>query len=501
MPLLWPKPENSMLVMTEGNAFLKPMFSRLILLRRRWLLTLLTTSTLAPTSYCQESLNISWQNAFSVFQQQYRDAAPQAFAQEQAELQATAEAPNRFNPTLTATQNSVTSSSTNRSNLNRSLALNQGSSFGTGFRIFRDDIRYDTKPSDSGTASGLESSTVTGVTISQELLRDGPWFAHARNKLPETIAIAARTAANDNEQRLFEAFLDAFITAQSAQFSLEAATRARAEAQQQHQSVSGLVASGFKAKADKLVTQGALVQSNIAYEASYLEAKSARRRLAKSLFVAEALSLKITPEPPSDDLIARLTKLPWPDNIPDLTLAELKQEQAALESSLTAASDLPKLTIAASRSQIHSQYTDIPTVADASEDSSRTTITLSIDLPLVSSFSREQSQISHLKLRQSQRELSQTKRELAQLRQDLNDQKELAKQRVIAAKELLNLAQQSLNIEKQKYADGETTISELARFQLSFDNAQLALINAKAQQLRGLIHYARITGQLIKEFT
>jgi outer membrane protein TolC len=291
------------------------------------------------------------------------------------------------------------------------------------------------------------------------------------------------------DDALLEA-LKALATAQQTAESLEASEKAVQRAEAQHKSVQELVDSGYRAKADLLVSEASLIHSQVNLEDARERAETARRKLMITLFLPpESATPRIDRAGPPKAWLARLEALPWPSVIPASHLAALEAELAAVGADLASRDDLPALSVAVGLSKTRDS------LAGNAAELTRT-VEVGLTAPIVTNIRREGARIAALEATRAAAARSEADRAAAARFAEAASERRLADQRLAAAEKLFALATRTLAIEQEKYSDGKSTIAEVRRVQEDVDRAQLTLIEASRDLLLSRVEWARATGKL-----
>lgn len=425
---------------------------------------------------------VSWTNIGLLFHERFTAEAPGRVDMPLAELRRSRETQLRLDPKLDAR---LTRQSTDPATVSQTYGVSQGSPFGTELGV---SLSRGRAPAPTGGGSS-ERETQT-VQLKQQLLKDGPWHGLAADEAAALRQDAALLKARMSfDDALLEA-LKALATAQQTAESLEAGEKAVERAEAQHKSVQELVDSGYRAKADLLVSEASLIRSQVNLEDARQRAETARRRLMITLFLPpESATPRIDRARPPAAWLARLEALPWPSLTPASRLASLEADLAAVAADLASRDDLPALSVAFGLSKTRDSLT-----GNAAELTR--TVEVGLTAPLVSSIRREGAGIAALEATRAVAARSEADRAAAARFAEASSERRLADQRLAAAEKLFALATRTLAIEQEKYSDGKATIAEVRRVQEDVDRAQLTLIEASRDHLLSRVEWARATGKL-----
>lgn len=442
------------------------------------------------TAVAEGSLVIGWNNITAVFAERYATAAAGGYDQALAERQLSRESTLKLDPTLTVrgSRESLAARSETQSETQsetRTIGLSQGSPFGTELGV---SISRQRAPNlQTGQAQSTEAHS---LQLKQNLLKNGPWYGLASDtsaELRHTLRLVRADLAL--EQALLQAF-DALASSQLAEQTLAARHKALERAKAQHESVQQLVASGYRAKADLLISEASLLRTQLNHSEAVRNAEVARRKLLTSLFLApDSPGLQIADDSPSPEWLRRLEGLAWPTPPPQARVAQLESDLAYLQAGLARRDDLPELSVSLN-------FTKTRPLEETDSTRLQRTLEVALTAPLLGSIRRDSAQIASLEAEQASAKRQAAEREAATLQSDLSAKLQMTEERLKTAELLFKLASQTLNIEQEKYADGKSTIAEVRRVQEDVENAQLALIAAGKDRLMARVAWAQATGKL-----
>ena len=443
----------------------------------------LTLWTIAHTSAMAEVPSvIGWNNIGQFLTERYAAIAAGGSDLELLERRYSETSPLRLDPKLNAR---IARQSIATKSESRSVGISQVSPFGSELGV------TITRSRGPDTTTGQEIETESrSLQLKQQLLKNGPWHGLAtqrRAELERELGLLQADLAL--EKSLSDAYA-ALATVQLTVRTLLARTKARERAEAQHRSVQQLVSSGYRAKADLLISEAILLRSTINHSEAVQDAAEAYRKLLIALFLPpESAELKVAEDPPARRWIERLEALTWPTPIPQTKISQLESALAKLKADIAQRDDLPELTVALAFDRT------IPT--DQSQPAKLTrTIELGLSTPIRSALKRDRAAITSIEADQAQANLAQAERIALTVHENLRAKIKTADERLATAKQLFALAAQTLTIEQEKYSDGKSTIAEVRRVQDDVENAQLALIAADQEHLLARIAWAQASGQL-----
>jgi outer membrane protein TolC len=425
---------------------------------------------------------VGWTKIGTLFQERFTAEAPGRVDVPLAELRKSRETQLKLDPKLDAR---LTRQSTDPASVSETYGVTQGSPFGTELGV---SLSRSSAPDPTGGGSS-ERETQT-LQLRQQLLKDGPWHGLAADEaaaLRQDVALLKARMSYDDA--LLEA-LKALATAQQTAESLEASEKAVQRAEAQHKSVQELVNSGYRAKADLLVSEASLIRSQVNLEDARERAETARRKLMITLFLPpESPTPRIDRAKPPEAWLARLEALPWPSLPAASRLATLEADLAALAADLASRDDLPALSVAFGLSKTRDS------LAGNAAELTRT-VEVGLTAPIVTNIKRESAEIAALEATRAAAARSEADRAATARFAEASSERRLADQRLAAAEKLFALATRTLTIEQEKYSDGKSTIAEVRRVQEDVDRAQLTLIEASRDLLLSRVEWAHAAGKL-----
>ena len=451
---------------------------------------------IASGSAAAAAEKIDWDNLPAIFQRRYEERAPDRFHSEEAGRSRSLQG-FRIDPVVTSTWTRTTGTradglggTTKSTEYDVLSRLSQTSPYGTELAVTHDQVRDDVSDHHLSVGTSTIGSTI-GAEISQKLLKGGPFFGSTTDDAADlNYQLAILNSRTRFEDLLFEA-LSALAGVEEADLSLAAARRAEATALDQAKAVEGLVQSGYKPKADLLVSEQATILATQGVRDAEGRATVAHRRLDMALFQTEGdESLAVTPddETKSDEILAArlapLKAVDWSQEAPKVQSARLAAEAARLAAKEARREDLPDLAV-------HLAVNKPSTGGDLER-----TVGVSISVPLRSAITRDASTLAGLKSFEADSELARVTREFSNDKQTYEEKKNLAERTYVASKRLQELAQKTLIIEQQKYADGKSTIADVRRVQEDLDGAAQNLLRARTALLIAYLNAAKAVGRL-----
>lgn len=447
------------------------------------------------TSAAFGSTAVSWTTLPQLFRQRYLERAPERLDPNAAAITERLGG-FRFDPVVAAQwQRTRSDDGTGVQNLTTSIT--QGSPYGTELSVSHSQVKGDApiKPNDATKIPGN-----TSLTLSQKLLKGGPLQGPAEG---DAAALARELADLKTLQRFDELLMAAFTAfagVEEADQVLTAARRAQAIAIEQSKSVADLVASGYKPKADLLISDQATLRAELQVIQATQRADQAHRALALSLFQEPSDEpLAAVVQAGDDSLEKRLEPLKgvrWNDDAPKLKEARLNLEAARLKERIARRDDWPSVDVSASIGR--------STTRDDAGGPNKTTLDrsvgVSISIPLVSSIRRDNATLASMQTAKASSDAARIARELDDAHRALDEKKILAASELATAEKLAQLAAQALTIEQEKYGDGKSTIAEVRRVQEESDAAAQNVLKARKNLLVQYLEDARSAGVLGRLF-
>jgi outer membrane protein TolC len=438
----------------------------------------------SPRAAADGALAVGWRSVAGLFRQRYAERAGGRIAPELARLQERLAAGTRLDPVVA----SQLSRDVDSKDTHLDTSLTQGSPFGTELKL--SESRSDLETIMPAGDQQRVQSVTTGVTLTQQLLKGGPYQGLSADRAAALQgALDDDKAATDLDEGLYKA-VTALLEAQQATGELDAARHALASAESQHAAVSELVRSGFKAKADLLVSEAAVLRSRLTVDLDAQRTDNALRDLGTALLQRSGdPPLALSPEMASDAELRSLETLAWPAEPRTVRTARLAAELAQVRAGLAARDDLPTLGVSVGVTKTRRDVgLPSPTVDRV--------IGLSFSMPLVSGIRRDAAQQAALRAAAADSDFAQNRSDVLVSRADLEAQAGVARTTLEVAGKLLDLDRRTLEIEQQKYADGKSTILDLRRVQEEVDQQTLAVIAARKQAVVSRLALARAAGRL-----
>lgn len=446
---------------------------------------LFNTTALAVTE-------VSWTTLPKLFRQRFAERAPERFDPEAAAVGEKLGGGFKFDPVLAAGIERFRGTD-GRSGQRLTTSVTQGSPYGTEVSVSRGAARGEHSVD---VATVALPTTTTGLKVTQNLLKNGPLAGAAEGDAAAVTKAAALVKAGQRFDELLLLAFTAFASVEEAEQVLAAAQRAQKIALEQGKAVADLVTSGYKPKADLLVSEQATVRAEMQVAQATQRAEAARRTLALALFQEpgdEPLGASV--QNGEDTLAARIAPLKevtWSDQAPKIQAARLDLEAARIKERIARRDDWPTLAVSAGieRSQV-----DFGGGAGTkSYDERRFGATLSV--PLTSAIRRDNSTLAGLATAKAAGDVAKAEREVGDQHQTLDEGKALTERYLATAERLRDLAERTLAIEQQKYADGKSTIAEVRRVQEESDRAAQDVFTARKNVLLAYLEYARTVGAL-----
>jgi outer membrane protein TolC len=436
---------------------------------------------------------VSWSSLPALFRQRFAQRAPERGDLETAALNQQIGGGFHLDPVVAADyQRSRADDGTGTKRLTTSVT--QSSPYGTSLSVSRTETSGDTT-ADPTVAAVLPSKT-TSVTLSQKLLKNGPFKGPAEGRAADVARALAELKAAERFDELLLAAQTAFVSVEEADLVLTAAKRAQAIALEQSKAVEDLVSSGYKPKADLLVSDQATVRAELQVMTATQKAEQARRDLAKALFQEPGDEpLAVTAQDGDDAVEKRLAPLKavaWDAAPPKLREAQLNLEAARLAEDIARRDDWPSLAVSATASRASAETG--PGFPNRRYDDR--TYGMQLNVPLVGAIRRDHAALAGLARQKAEGDAATAARTLDDAHRALDEKKALAERQLATAEKLAELAAKTLTIEQQKYADGKSTIAEVRRLQEESDAAAQSVLNARKNLLLQYLEFARTVGAL-----
>lgn len=425
---------------------------------------------------------IGWHNLATTFSEGYQKIAAKRLSADLAKAIYVRDSKFRLNPILNGrwSQNSASSKLSGRS-----FGISQDLPFGSS--LGWKSTQSDTQNPESGVRTRQE---VQSLELKQQILKGGPWQGLAEDRAAALQRdIELLQAKIDFDAALTRA-LNGLADTQQAQATLSAREKALERAQAQHQSVRDLVQSGYRAKADLLVTEASLIRTQVNRDEAQRRLAETIRQLSLALFFdANAAQPKISEEPAPRSWSTRLADLSWPELPPADLLASQRAQLAKTQAHAAQRVDLPELSIAL-------QWNKTRDRTNNSTTASERLVEIAVQTPIISNLRQENSTVARLNALQAQSALTESQRNSLALKAQTQDRLRFTESRLSAAERLYQLALQTLQIEQQKYADGNASIAEVRRVQEDVERAQIEQIAANRDFVVARIEWAQATGRL-----
>lgn len=435
---------------------------------------------------------VGWNNLASLFAARWAALAPERHDLELAALSHDLRQGLRFDPKLDISHRRGLEPIASQE---QNLTLSQSTPWGTTLSASTATSRSKAAPSSATdpAATANSESRSQSLSVAQELLRGGPWHGLAQDRAAQLQREQAELAAEDAQAEALLAAYKALAEAEESQGRLAASQAAHARAEQQHRAVSELVRSGYRAKADLLVSEAALIRARDQQQKSEAQALASLRRLGSALFFEPKTKLLLSKAEPDQTWIEQLRSVPAARETTAEALARLNYLAQQAEAERAARDELPSLNLKYSLSRTETEPTG---AAAASGRNWQRSVELGFSAPLVSAIRRPAASSARLAASKAEALWLKAKNARAEQLEDARRLNELARLAWASARSLADLAMRSLSIEQQKYADGKASIADVRRVQDEVDQAQLAAIAARREWLVTSLTWARLCGQL-----
>jgi outer membrane protein TolC len=437
-----------------------------------------------PVTTSLLALALAWNDLGPLLRQRYAERAPTAHDAERADLQASVADPLRFDPVL----GSTLSRDLDDHDARLGTTLTQGTPFGTEVTLGHSRRDLHTPDNVITTTTDLSGST-TSIGVKQQLLKGGPLHGLA----------SSRSARTGRDKGLLEARVklgealytagEAYLGALEGLGQLDATRSGLKSAEEQHASVTELVRTGFKAKADLLVSEAAVLRARLSVQTAEKELASRLHTLELALYQrAEDPTLELTEREVPDAAIEQLGKAPWPDEPPSAELTRLAAEAAAADAEVAWRDDLPELSVG---------YEVARDRLDSGESrAAQRTVSVALSMPLRSSITRDKAAIARLQADAAKSSDQQEHAAAVRQKTDLDARRKLADESLATAGRLHEMAERTMEIQRQQYADGKLSIIELRRVQDDLDAAALTLLAARREAVLARLAFAKAAGAL-----
>ncbi len=442
------------------------------------------------------SLLVGWENVGQLFRQRYEDRSPDRHASEAAALRETVGGAFRFDPVLEDSYSRSRDGTTDYKTT--SVKVSQGSPWGTSFDVHRSEtqqLSHSNQVLPDGTADSSVAGPRQGITVRQQLLRDGPYAG----LVPGDLAAAKRQLDELDHSLSYDAALhktiSAFLAAQKSSRYSQAANASLARATAQNAAVLSLVKSGYKAKADQLISGASEVRARLRLEGAKRSFENAVRDLQVDLYQTDGdAPLVVSQEPVPQQTLHSLEALTWPVEPPSLARERVNHELAALNIRLAARKDLPALAVEGTVDRLKNGGSNAP------DHTIEKSLVVTLSVPLISGITRDDLHLARFDASSADAKYAATASRLATEHQTLGQKIGLAIISLKAAQDLLDLAQQSEQLEMQKYKDGKSTIMDLRRAQEDDDSGELAVIDATSDLIQARLDFSLSSGLVRQVF-
>lgn len=443
---------------------------------------------------------ISWTNIAPLFKTRYLERSPDRNAEEAARLRELIGGGFRLDPTFSA-EYSLTKEDSDDTLKTKSYSISQKTPWGTGLEAHQAETTSSIQSSSTPSTTTTIYKTKQGITLSQELLKGGPIFGGGPGDLATTQKELEDLAAFTNYQESFFQALKAFINVEKAKKAVAASEEALKRTSSYNAAIKSLVDSGYKAKADLLVSEASEVRARLNAELTKKSLHDALLVLNNVFFQeAQEPNLDIIPAPIPESLRKNLSILNLPEEPPALKKAQLELKFAEVSKKNAIRKSFPELNIAWTLDQIRAKRTSDATPSGDPEKYNETTISANFSMPLVSSFMQDETKIAEIARLKAESGLIATLRVTKDSRLKLKQDIASAEQSLKAAEELYSLSNQAFDLEQQKYRDGKSTVYNLRSAQEDMDASDLEVIAARANLLIAQFTLARDAGVLQKVF-
>ena len=378
-------------------------------------------------------------------------------------------------------------------------SISQSTPWGTTLSGFYNENSTTLAPAAPGEPTiKSPASKATGVRVSQQLLKDGPYGGMLTDDLASLEREINRVEAQLKKDDALFQLINSFLSFDLAHKSVAQSQAALDSAVKQSAIVHELVAGGYKPRADILVSDGVELRARQDLSAAIEGEKAAMDELKGRLFWSEAEGpLEVGDTRIAGPLVERLDRLvkePSPQT-PQLFLAQSRRKRAELNSTKARRDNLPSLSV-----EYTARKNLSATNEQAKEGSVSNSVTLSLAMPIGTMIGPNSATLARIDVQSTGDELIIQREEDARTNARLLREVTLKESGYAAELKLNEFSLKSLEIERQKYTDGKSSISDLKRYQDEQDMAARRLDEAAKALSLAKFNLARQRGQLTKVF-
>jgi hypothetical protein len=440
-------------------------------------------------------LAVSTENVYSIFEERFRAESADGRALERAQEARRAGRGLKFDPLLEASGSRQFADYAPKNQVEtRRYEVSQNTPWGLTLGGYYQQSQQKVEATEQ-TAASSSKDELTGVRVSQQLLKDGFYGGLVTDDLNDiTYDIGIKEAALRKEEALY-GVLAALLGYEEAATQLRLAQSSYDFAVKMHGIVKELVDDGFRAKADLLVAEAQELQSHEGLIDAKDQLEKTRDALKISLWIKDSGdALEVGATEFSQAQKERLDRvLATKVELLAVTLATLRTREADLSLKKARRDNLPTLAVEYNAEKARSE--------GASGDKPAHSIALQFSMPLGSTFGASSLSVARIdhsmtRARQSEEKLT-AELDEKQLQKDIERYSNAVKVRT----RLFELSERSLAIEQQKYADGKSAIMDLKKYQDDRDAAGAQLAAATKSLLLAKFSLAAKKGLLSRVFT
>ena len=441
-----------------------------------------------PSVSTATAIALSWKDIGSRFKRRYSEFSPAKNGMHKAQLKASLATNVRFDPVLSLDQEALVAGSS----VKRRISIKQGSPWGSSLEVDflngPDAYKMLHEPDHS------EEGKALTLTVSQELLKNGPYGAWATDRK----ALLQRQIDEIEVKKVFERqlfnVLKTFLKIQVLLQHRDASVKALDRVRDQTKDIQDLVSSGVSSSSDSLVAEASEIKASLQVVAYDSQLKDAGEELAVSFFYDNPdQQFVFVRESLPSGLMAQLQKVSWSRDIPDLKLAELEAEVSRQALIIAKRDELPSL-------KIGSQFTRFSSDdVDRGREISRS-IWIRFSMPLISGITRDAVSMAALNLDSSELNLKMVQAELKKEEIRLSRLNDIARKVLDGKKRVSAIKHKILEIEREKYLRGKLSILNLKTILDEVYEADRELIDASEGYLLAKLELAEKVGKLATIF-
>ncbi|MBF0362042.1 MAG: TolC family protein [Oligoflexia bacterium] len=324
-------------------------------------------------------------------------------------------------------------------------------------------------------------------TLSQELLKDGPWWGNTLSNQAEATKKRSILNAEIEFTTKFFQTLRAYLNFQNALYKEEAFKLQLENTKEELVLTNELIKSGLRSASDALVVKTKLVKLSLNFEQQIQIREEKRQELAVILGFKENDFIAIKEEWPLD-IIERLENYVNPQNNIEIAEAKSLVEVSKANVLSSTRNSLPNLTASITKNK------------ELIEQNTSTVYLLTMSLPFTTSIERYSQKLAQMELQQSERALFEKEQDFLRMINGFRGRIKLAEKTIKMRKELLKIAKDTLEFEKKKYKGGLNTIFDIQTVDALVESAEIDLIDAQTNLLVEWLQYASSTHSLDKVF-